>query len=410
MHPMREIRRALLPVFCALLVLTPAFRAALPLPTQLSDAEFWRLVSSSSEEGGGFISENLVSNELGYPYVIPSLVERVPAGGAYLGVGPEQNFTYIAAIHPSIAFVIDIRRQNMLEHLLYKAVFELSSNRQEFLSRLFARKIDAAPGRNAPPAELFSAFAAVPKDDSFYRTSLQAVKDLLVLKHGFELSAEDQTTLEHVYEEFANSGPETRYTVQLMQLGNRPFVGRILTPDEIRLLPVVPGPPTENTNNLSNAAFSLALSTQFPTYSEVMTATDPAGRNWSFLASEEKYGAVRELQQKNLIVPLVGDFAGPRAIRAVGQYLKDHDTSVTAFYVSNVEQYLTPAVKLQSFYANVATLPLSPASTFIRSAQIAGPQPGLAQSSLGSIQVALDAVLEGRAQSWNDILRLPNPK
>jgi hypothetical protein len=142
----------------------------------------------------------------------------------------------------------------------------------------------------------------------------------------------------------------------------------------------------------------------------VITTTDPAGRNWSYLASEEKYRSVRELQQKNLIVPLVGDFAGPRAIRAVGQYLKDHDTSVTAFYVSNVEQYLTPAVKLQSFYANVATLPLSPASTFIRSAQIAGPQPGLAQSSLGSIQVALDAVLEGRAQSWNDILRLPNPK
>lgn len=179
-----------------------------------------------------------------------------------------------------------------------------------------------------------------------------------------------------------------------------------LSVDEIRALPVQPGGAVP----LTNAAISLALSTQFPSYAEVITTTDPAGRNWSYLASEEKYRSVRELQQKNLIVPLVGDFAGQRAIRAVGQYLKDHDTSVTAFYVSNVEQYLTPAVKLQSFYANVATLPLSPASTFIRSAQIAGPQPGLAQSSLGSIQVALDAVLEGRAQSWNDILRLPNSK
>src|SRR5262252_6962732 len=143
MQPMREVRRALLlPVFCLLLVLTPTFRAALPLPAQLSDAEFWRIVSNSSEPGGGFISENLVSNELGYPYIIPSLMERVPAGGAYLGVGPEQNFTYMAAIHPSIAFIVDIRRQNMIEHLLYKAIFELSTNRQEFLSRLFARKID----------------------------------------------------------------------------------------------------------------------------------------------------------------------------------------------------------------------------------------------------------------------------
>src|SRR4030095_374667 len=157
MHPMQEVRRVLLPVFCVLLVLTPTFRAALPLPTQLSDAEFWRLASNSSEPGGGFISENLVSNELGYPYIIPALMERVPAGGAYLGVGPEQNFTYMAAIHPSIAFVIDIRRQNMIEHLLYKAVFEMSANRQEFLSRLFARKVEATKNRNASPGELLSA-------------------------------------------------------------------------------------------------------------------------------------------------------------------------------------------------------------------------------------------------------------
>src|SRR4030095_5013555 len=185
MHPIREIRRVLLPVFCVLLVVTPAFRAALPLPTQLSDAEFWRLVSASSEEGGGFISENLVSNELGYPYIIPSLTERVPAGGAYMGVGPEQNFSYMAAIHPSIAFVVDIRRQNMIEHLFYKAVFELSANRQEFLSRLFGRQVEATVSRNAPPAELLSAFAAVPKDEEFYRTTLQAIKDLLVVNHRF---------------------------------------------------------------------------------------------------------------------------------------------------------------------------------------------------------------------------------
>ena len=76
----------------------------------------------------------------------------------------------------------------------------------------------------------------------------------------------------------------------------------------------------------------------------------------------------------------------------------------------NVEQYLTPTAKFQSFYLNVATLPLNASSTFIRSAQTPGAQPGLAQSSLGSMQAALDAVLEGRAQNWSDILRLPNAK
>jgi hypothetical protein len=249
----------------------------------------------------------------------------------------------------------------------------------------------------------------VPKDETFYRTTLQAVKDLLVVKHGFELSDEDKTTLEHVYEEFAKNGTELRYTVQMLPSANR--VITFLSVDEIRVLPAPPGGAVSAPGpNLSNAAISLALSTQFPSYADVLTATDPAGRNWSYLASEESYRSVRELQQKNLIVPLVGDFAGPKAIRAVGQYLKDHDASVSAFYVSNVEQYLTPVVKLQNFYNNVATLPLNSSSTFIRSAQIAGPQPGLAQSSISPIQLALDAVLEGRAQNWSDILRLTNLK
>ena len=57
----------------------------------------------------------------------------------YLGVGPEQNFTYITAVRPRMAFILDIRRGNLQEHLLYKALFELSADRAEFLSRLFSR-------------------------------------------------------------------------------------------------------------------------------------------------------------------------------------------------------------------------------------------------------------------------------
>ena len=88
--------------------------------------------------------------------------------------------------------------------------------------------------------------------------------------------------------------------------------------------------------------------------------------------------------------------------------MKDHSATVSVFYVSNVEQYLTPLPKLQSFYANVAELPLDASSTFIRSAQIVGPQPGLAQSSISSMQTVLDAVVEGRARTWSDILQLSN--
>lgn len=402
MRPRTHLHRALLPVLWIVLILTPAFRAARPLPTELSDVEFWQLVTNVSEEGGSFISENLVSNELGYPYVMPALIERVPPGGAYIGVGPEQNFTYMAAIRPSIAFIVDIRRQNMIEHLLYKAVFELSANREEFVSRLFARNIGSTVRKDATPAELFDALAASQQDPNLYQSNLDSIMDLLVTKHGFALGLRDQSTIEHIYEEFSRLGGESKYAVSSAIFSN----GRVFAIQEPNgVISLVPGPVSPN-----GPPPNVTLGVTFPTYAEVMKAADPSGKVWSYLASESNYQFVRELHKKNLIVPVVGDFAGPKAIQAIGQYLKGHNATIAAFYVSNVEQYLTPVTKLQSFHTNVATLPLNESSTFIRSAQTPGVQPGLAQSSLSPMQMVVDAVLEGRAQNWNDILRLTAPK
>src|SRR5262245_13128517 len=116
------------------------------LPEKLSDAEFWSLISEWSEPGGYFRSDNFVSNESALQHVIPKLKKQIKPGGVYLGVGPEQNFTYIAALRLKLAFITDIRRQNLLQHLMYKALFELSVNRAEFLSKLFARP--SPPGLN----------------------------------------------------------------------------------------------------------------------------------------------------------------------------------------------------------------------------------------------------------------------
>ena len=389
---MQMLRRVLFPVLYAALILTPTIRAAQPAPAELSDQAFWQFVTESSEEGGGFISENLVSNELGYPYIIPRLIERVAPGGAYIGVGPEQNFTYVAALKPSIAFIVDIRRQNMIEHLLYKALFELSANRQQFLSRLFARK-PSVVDPEANTDQLFAAFATSSRDPVLYAETLEAVKNLLTKKHKFTLTAQDEDTLAHVYNEFAENGGETRYAINNLYFVN----GRaVLNPDTV--------PP--NAQAINGAAIGLVLGMPFPSYAEVMKASDSSGRNWSYLATEENYKVIREMQVKNRIVPLVGDFAGPKALRAIGQYLRDHDATLSVFYVSNVEQYLTPYPKMEAFYENIATLPLDPSSTFIRSAQVSGPQPGLAQSSISSIQIVMDAVLSGRARTWNEILML----
>ena len=98
-----------------------------------------------------------------------------------------------------------------------------------------------------------------------------------------------------------------------------------------------------------------------------MTQTDGNGVSRSFLASEENYRVVKDLQERNLLIPIVGDFAGPKAIRSIGKYLKEHGAIVAAFYLSNVEQYLGSA--WWTFCSNVANLPLDEKSTFIRASR-----------------------------------------
>src|SRR4026209_940959 len=113
--------------------------AAPPVPAQLTDEQFWQLSSESSEQDRYFRSDNLLSNELNFQYVIPELLKTAQQGRVYMGVGPEQNFTYIAAIKPAMAFIVDIRRGNLDLHLMYKALFELSKDRAEFVGLLFSR-------------------------------------------------------------------------------------------------------------------------------------------------------------------------------------------------------------------------------------------------------------------------------
>src|SRR5439155_14554364 len=120
-----------------------------------------------------------MSNEQEFQYVINRLKENRKPGGMYVGVGPEQSFTYIAAIQPKMAFIVDIRRDNMIEHLFYKAVFELSSNRAEFLSQLFARKVPATAGEKSSVRELFASISSTSTDPDIHRRTLEAVRNQL---------------------------------------------------------------------------------------------------------------------------------------------------------------------------------------------------------------------------------------
>jgi hypothetical protein len=301
--------------------------AADQIPARLADQEFWTLLTSLSEPGGSFRSDNLLSNELRHQFVIPELAQTATPGRAYVGVGPEQNFTYIATIHPSIAFIVDIRRGNLLLHLMYKALFELSTDRADFVSRLFSRKQPEGLRATASAAEIFDAYADVEASEALYDRNLKAIEAQLSGKHGFALSSEDVTGIEYVYHAFFRFGPAINYS---------------------------------STEGVSGAG------SYRPTYADLMVATDSDGRAHGYLASEEAFAGVKSLQARNLVVPIVGDFAGPRALKAVGAYLKSKSAIVSAFYVSNVEQYLRVERVWGTFCGNAARLPIDETSTFIR--------------------------------------------
>ena len=298
------------------------------LPTQLSDAEFWETIEAFSEPGGKFRSENLLSNEDKFQDVIPKLKERIKPGGVYLGVGPEQNFTYVLAFQPKLSFIVDIRRLNMLEHLLYKAMFELSKDRADFVSRLFSRPRPKGLNADSSVGELFAAYDTVAADLSLLDANAGTVLRHLTGMHQFPLSEDDQMQIRYVMSNFFQEGPNLSYTF----LGSY-YQGTI----------------------------------GMPTYRQLMTGSDAKGTQWGFLATEEQFQRIQDIQRKNLIVPLVGDFAGPKTLRAVGRYMSEHHAVLSVFYTSNVEMYLFQQEDdWERFYDNVAALPINSASAFIR--------------------------------------------
>jgi hypothetical protein len=349
------------------------------IPERLGDDVFWRMVSDYSEPGGFFRSDNFVSNEITFQWVLPELAKLTKTGGVYMGVGPDQNFTYIVGMQPKIAFIVDIRRQNMLHHLLYKALIELSADRAEFLSRLFSRPRPSGLDASGGPAALFQAYASAAPDSAVYARNLAAVKEQLVTKHKFGLTSDDLRTIEYVYSAFFTAGPDLTYSFTMPGRGaSMMFYGR-----------------------------------RMPTYAELMMESDGSGTQRSYLASEDNYRILRELERNNLIVPLVGDFAGDKAIRAVGQYVRDHGATVTAFYTSNVEQYLFQSDDWKKFFGNVATLPVDTSSTFIRAVfnfSTTLPQTGTpgpkSRTMLAPISEQVQAFTDGRIQSYWDVIQL----
>jgi hypothetical protein len=291
------------------------------LPAALSDEAFWQLSTSLSEPPGVFThSDNLVSNELLFVHTVQRLRAR---GGVYVGVGPEQNFSYIARVGPAMAFIVDIRQENRNLHLLYKALFETSGDRAAFVSRLFSRQLARVPSSDASVQELFDALAAAIPSAAMRDATTAAVRAHLLETRTLALAAEDLASIDRALDAFFTRGPDIDY------------------------------------------GWSRPKSDPHPSYRTLMTATDLGGASRSYLASEETFTLVKRLHAGNLIVPVVGDFGGSRRIlERVGDYVRQHGSTISAFYSSNVEVYLSNQ-QVKAYCEGLRTLPVRSSTAFI---------------------------------------------
>jgi hypothetical protein len=297
------------------------------VPDRLTNVEFANLVEALSEPGGFFDTDNLISNESSYLHVIDYLRQQRISGGAYIGVGPGQNFSYIAVIRPKIAFIIDIRRDNLLQHLLYKALFALSDNRLEFLCLLTGRSLppDLQRWQDRTLSELVEYVDREPADADYVALTEGAITDL-VRGFGIVLTESDLATIARFRRAFVSAGLGLRFHSY-----NRPPRG------------------------------------DYPTLRRLLLETDQAGNEANYLIDEEHFQFLQSLESRNLIVPVVGDLAGPHALKAVGDYIAQAGESVSAFYTSNVEFYLIRQGSFMRFVDNVENLPIDHRSVFIRS-------------------------------------------
>lgn len=291
---------------------------------KVAPSAFAATVRALSEPDSAFISDNMISNETSYLQVAPALTRSAAPGGAYIGVGPEQNFTYIALTRPALAFIIDIRRQNMIEHLLYKAIFTEATTRAHFVALLVGRpyQADGDPGAAASIDAVIAHAEKRPADEATFAATHARLRQMI--ERELPLDAEDKKTLEITHRAFFKAQLDIRF--ELKQSSGR----------------------------------------RYPSLRELVAAKDPEGGARGFLADEEAFRFVQGMEREGRIIPVVGDFAGDRALPGIAARLAQDKLEVSAFYVSNVEQYLFEPKVWPRWARNVAALPKNDKSLFIR--------------------------------------------
>jgi hypothetical protein len=354
---------------CLVLITLVLSGASAPARTQAPDS-FAAQVAALSEPGGYFDTDNLISNERSYLDVVPELRRRGVKGGAYIGVGPDQNFSYIAAIHADIAFIVDVRRDNLLLHLLFKSLFGLSRTRVEYLALLLGRPVPANLEEwKQAKIERLVAYVDGTTADARAVAALRARVDDAIGKMGVPLVREDLATIDRFHRRFIDAGTDLKFQ----------STGR---------------PPQSH----------------YPTFGELLVATDASGAQSNYLATEEAFQFIKSLEQRDLIVPVVGDISGTRAIGAIGAALEQRGrrsqpgSKLSAFYVSNVEFYLFGDGRFPKFVSNLRSVPRADHSVIIRSVFGRGYYGGGSLSILQSANELVDGFAKGRFQYYQELV------
>ncbi len=316
----------MLPRVLAFLLLAAALPAQRAAPTRGRDSVFAAAVVRLSEPGGYFDTDNLISNETSYLHVATRLEAMGVRGGAYIGVGPDQNFSYLTLIRPEVAFLIDIRRDNMLQHLLFKALFTQSRSRLQYLCLwLGCRQPPAELGVDQPLLELLAWV------DSTRLTPTAAARvrqetARLIEDFGVPLDARDRETIARFHTEFQRTGLMVRFS-----------------------------------------SFGRGNDSQYPTLRRLLLERDLNGAHRSYLARDEDWRFVRELQVSGRVIPVVGDLGGRQAFRGLARELRQRQTPLSALYTSNAELYIWRDGSFPEFASSVAEFPLMPSAVIIRS-------------------------------------------
>jgi len=352
----------------ARLFTTTGFALAVILPlspragTQIPSG-FAARIASLSEPAGYFDTDNLISNERSYLHVAPVLrdLARRGAGGVYLGVGPDQNFSYIAHARPALAILVDVRRDNLLLHLLFKAIFAESQSRVDYLALLTGRQPPAAGtdwSRQSVDA-LVTFIDGAPRLTDARLAALRGRMAALIRGFGVPMSDADRATIDRFHRRFIDAG----LGLQFNSTGRAPQA-------------------------------------DYPTYRDLLLEVDRQGARQNFLAAESDFQFVKGLHARDQVIPIVGNLAGQNALASVARFLVESRLKMSAFYTSNVEFYLFRDGSFPDFVTNLGRLPHDPAAVIVRSVFPAGSAgaarvPGYNSASLTQ---NVDALLAGYAK------------